>query len=281
LTVPNLIEYSDKLLEKLSVFNAKLNVYANDIIIDKTIDGKVKLDSKLLAQLEDLIFERLKEDGFLKDVSKYTELFNQLDKLIIEEQVSINDLKINRLNNIWDKNNIRDGLLQKANYSFSENGLKYTYINAVSNLIREQSFLNVPIKEAQKILKEKIIEKDITGRYVKTTVIDTMRQYDGAFSDAVKKEFGFENIKYIGDLLETSRPICFLLVDKYKGRISLKELKVVLDEYIPKGKPSKAYVEIDGENKQKGAGMIEGTNINNFCENCGGYGCRHRALPTK
>jgi len=79
-----------------------------------------------------------------------------------------------------------------------------------------------------------------------------------------KLKFKPKKGRYVGSLIETSRPICSHLI-KMGNPISREQLTKVLDKYCPKGKPDLVL----------GRGMIEGTNIDNFSINKGGYQCRH------
>lgn len=275
------LEKSKELLNNLSKYDKVLYDAVVDIISDSIKDGKIKLSNKELAQLEEKILEYLKDSNYSKDVSKYFDIFQNIANLNMDRQIAINDLKLSKINAMWNANEQKTLLEQKTLYYLKGNGLKTKYAQAVGDLIREQHFLGKDFNSAKKILKQSLVEKSITQRYINTTVIDSMRTYNGIFNDTIRETYGFKNYKYVGDILETSRPFCIILVEKYKGNITENQMKDVLNEYCPNGKPSQTKITIDGKVYKKGAGMYEDTTIENICTNCGGFGCLHDCYPTK
>ena len=281
MSVVNIIERSKELLDNLQKYDKVLYDAINDILSENTKNGIVSLDNKTLAQIEDILLEYLKDTKYFNDVDEYLKLFSVISNENFQRQVEINNLKLSRIKDLWQKNSNKTLLEQKALYYLKGNGLKNNYIQAVGDLVREQHFLGQDFKTAKNLLKEKLVTKSISQRYVNQTVIDTMRTYSGAFNDEIKQTFGFKNFLYVGDLLETSRPFCTIIVDKYKGRVTEDEMKKLLNEYCPNGTPSESKILIDGNKVKKGAGMYKDTTIDNICTNCGGFGCRHDCYPTK
>ena len=116
-----------------------------------------------------------------------------------------------------------------------------------------------------KRLNEAIIEKPELTRYVRQVATDALFQYDGALNEDIKKEFGFTKFRYLGSLVEDSRPFCEHM-KSLGGVIDIEQLKIALDDFCPNGEPKKG----------KGDGMIKGTTVANFSINRGGYNCGHR-----
>lgn len=277
--IEKIIEDADKSLDKLKKYDKIIYEKVLDIINENIVDGKIFLSEQVMAGLEDLLIDELEKFGIFKDIVSYLKIYNTLDFELIEEQGKINKLKANELKEFWKKNKSRQILTNKLKYDLSKNGMAKTYVNAVASLVREQAFLQVPFKEAQKLLKEKLIDNNVTTRYIKTTVRDVASQYDGAFQNEIRKKYDFKNFIIIGDLIEDSRPVCRHLVDL--RRLTYEQMEKVLDEYCPNGKPSEKIVELNGKKIKKGSGMIEKTTIDNIETLRGGYGCRHRIISTK
>ena len=74
--------------------------------------------------------------------------------------------------------------------------------------------------------------------------------------------------RWIGKTIATTRPICRHLTKQQErlGFVSVDYLKATLKVYVPNGVPD----------ADLGKGIIEGTTMDNFEKNRGGYNCRHK-----
>jgi len=140
--------------------------------------------------------------------------------------------------------------------------------------------LNKTYQETADLLKRQLVDKPLLIRHVDQVAFDALRQYNGAINDEVRKTYNLKHFFYIGSEIETTRPVCDHIRDNYKGAISIDQLKVILDEFCPNGIPSDVsitYETVNGVKRtaKKGAGMYDGTTVDNFCQNCGGNRCRH------
>jgi hypothetical protein len=97
---------------------------------------------------------------------------------------------------------------------------------------------------------------------------DALLQYDGVVNEAVRKSYKMDALLYVGSIVKDSRLQCeeWVNYDKNgkKGLILFEEL----EEQI-----------LFAENE--GTGMIPNTTPENFCQNRGGYNCRHIAYPVR
>jgi hypothetical protein len=97
---------------------------------------------------------------------------------------------------------------------------------------------------------------------------DALLQYDGVVNEAVRKSYKMDALLYVGSIVKDSRLQCeeWVNYDKNgkKGLILFEEL----EEQI-----------LFAENE--GTGMIPDTTPENFCQNRGGYNCRHIAYPVR
>ena len=187
----------------------------------------------------------------------------------------------------------RSNKLSVENYLIKNKYLTELKNQAIENLKSSGTIYQEITKPVEQVMRLSIIRgisyqdaKDqLSGNlgklesYVKTITKDTLNTYDGAINNEIKERYKLETMIYVGSLIETSRPICLHL--KEKSRWTKDELKSVLDEYCPNGVPSEKTIMIQQGDKEvrmkKGSGMIEGTNVDNFTVNRGGYGCRHLA----
>jgi hypothetical protein len=97
---------------------------------------------------------------------------------------------------------------------------------------------------------------------------DALLQYDGIVNEAVRKSYKLDALLYVGSLVKDSRAQCERWVQEDKnGKVGL-----ILFEDLQS--------EIDWADNN-GTGMIPDTTPENFCQNRGGYNCRHIAYPVR
>jgi hypothetical protein len=97
---------------------------------------------------------------------------------------------------------------------------------------------------------------------------DALLQYDGVVNEAVRKSYKLDALLYVGSIVKDSRLQCEEWVNfeenGKKGLILFEQL----EEQI-----------LFAENE--GTGMIPNTTPENFCQNRGGFNCRHIAYPVR
>ena len=97
---------------------------------------------------------------------------------------------------------------------------------------------------------------------------DALLQYDGIVNEAVRKSYKLDALLYVGSIVKDSRKQCEEWVNfeenGKKGLILFEQL----EEQI-------RFAE------NEGTGMIPNTTPENFCQNRGGYNCRHIAYPVR
>ena len=247
--------------------------------------GKVSIDKKELAILDDIILKEIRDSGYNIEVNNYFKLFNELENAISKEQSEINNIKASKIKELWNDSAQKQFIIEKTVYDLGVNGIKDVFVKSISEVIRDANFFNLDLETAENKLRKLLVEDKYTERYVRQTTLDTLSQYDGAINNEVRVVYDLQIMKYITNTIETSRPICVHIHDVLGGSITEKQLKETLDIYCPKGTPSKSeitYKVHTGEEKtaKKGSGMIDGTIFENFTQLKGGYGCRHRAIWT-
>jgi hypothetical protein len=97
---------------------------------------------------------------------------------------------------------------------------------------------------------------------------DALLQYDGVVNEAVRKSYKMDALLYVGSIVKDSRAQCERWVQEDKnGKLGLILFEDLQDE-------------IDWADNN-GTGMIPDTTPENFCQNRGGYNCRHIAYPVR
>ena len=97
---------------------------------------------------------------------------------------------------------------------------------------------------------------------------DALLQYDGIVNEAVRKSYKLDALLYVGSIIKDSRPQCERWVRETKNG----KLGLILFEDLQS--------EIDWADNN-GTGMIPDTTPENFCQNRGGFNCRHIAYPVR
>jgi hypothetical protein len=97
---------------------------------------------------------------------------------------------------------------------------------------------------------------------------DALLQYDGIVNEAVRKSYKMDAVLYVGSIVKDSRAQCERWVNETKnGKVGL-----ILFEDLQS--------EINWA-EDNGTGMIPNTTPENFCQNRGGFNCRHIAYPVR
>lgn len=291
MTPEQIILDGDKLLEQMAGVDERLLNKVIEFISLNTKEGKVQISDEDLANLEDILYAEVKDSAYEEKLVNYLGLFDAMFNAISHEQARVNNLKINAINELWSNAENNQDIINKVKYDLGQQGVKNVIIKGIADAVRETNYFNLDYKSAVTKLRELIKpttgeQQTYTQRYLEQTAKDALNQYDGAVQDKVRTTYGFKNVMYVGNSIETSRPFCVHLRDELGGKISRDDLEKALKEYCPNGQPSDQYVTFEVPHKGKvkkkrGSGMIEGTTLDNFAQMRGGYGCRHRAIWVK
>jgi len=98
--------------------------------------------------------------------------------------------------------------------------------------------------------------------WVRFAAFNAVQQYDGAINEAIADEFKLNAYRYVGSLIEDSRPQCRRWVGKEV--IKREDLNSELEWA-----------------RMNGSGIVPATNEINFARFRGGYNCRHQAYPIR
>lgn len=286
MTTEEIIDKGDKYLYSNSDLDKRMYKRLLKFLASNSIGGKVSITNEDLAQLEDLIYDEIKQSNYEENIQNYLRLLTSLENAISEQQFKINRIRAQSIKDLWRGDDLRVKLQDKIVYDLGQGGMKDYFVKGLSKIVKDANFFNLTTDDAMDKLSKVLIDDEYTNRYLRVTVNDALSQYQGAMNDAVAVAYGFEDILYIGNPIETTRPVCAHLGITLKGKITKEQLLATLKEYCPNGVPSESkitYTTVSGEThtKKKGSGIIEGTRYDNFRQLRGGYGCRHEAAPTK
>lgn len=187
--------------------------------------------------------------NYLKNFDKIQVLNNEIFK-------TVNNLDTSEINK-WAKPE-QKRLTSYVIDQMTGNKMNVQFVKPVTQALYSNIILGTPLSDMIDYVKKNSFE-NLKG-YADQVTIDSLRQYDGIVSTMTADYFKLDAIKYVGSIIKTSRWQCRRWVKM--GTILIKDLKKEIQL---------------AENN--GSGMIPGTTPQNFMSNCGGYRCRHSAIP--
>jgi hypothetical protein len=243
----------------------------NDVLSEFSNKNKLEYSEAQLLKLKKAIDDAFSKTKYENVVDKYLSIFDT----ILNDNIDFYNKNKLSVENYLIKNKYLTELKNQAIENLKSSGTIYQEITKpVEQVMRLSIIRGISYQDAKDQLSGNLGKLE---SYVKTITKDTLNTYDGAINNEIKERYKLETMIYVGSLIETSRPICLHL--KEKSRWTKDELKNVLDEYCPNGVPSEKTIMVQQGDKEvrmkKGSGMIEGTDVDNFTINRGGYGCRH------
>jgi len=233
----------------------------------KTEDGRILFDDKnveLISGLNAVIAKAIQETDYPGKVINYVAGFEQLSKFNESVHKDLNDLTTKELEefiNPMQRQNVQitvDGLTGAGiNTQFTEPLKQGIYKNIVSGSTIEDldTYLQSFIKSDPERMGQ-------FKKYSTQIARDALSQYDGQINARIAEEFGLDAFRYVGSLIQDSRPQCRRWVGK----------EVLLFDEL-QSELNWAYA--------NGTGMIPGTTPETFTVYRGGYNCRHQAIPFK
>jgi hypothetical protein len=232
-----------------------MNRSGENLIFDETnIDLLNEIDERIVKQLQ----------GWGGNVKEYLRNFETIKQFNFDAQKSVNDLSQKELEDLV--NPIQKALTQQTIDGLTGSGVNSQFIEPVKQGIFKNLVAGSTISDLENALRTWTTTtqagNSLLRRYVTQVSRDALNQFDGQVNSAIAQEFELDAFRYVGSLIDDSRPQCI----RWAGRgVVLKEQ---LEEEI-----SWAF--------SNGTGMIPGTNKETFATFRGGYNCRHSAIPFK
>jgi hypothetical protein len=235
----------------------QMNIEGGKILFDDT-------NTAIVNEIDAVIQNALQGSNYPTQVKQFLRSFEIIKQFNFDAQKSVNDISETELSDLIDP-------IQKANVEQTLNGLTGTGVSTnFIEPVREGIFKNIvagtTISDLETYLTNYIISNPerMSGlkRYVTQVSRDSLNQFDGQVNSKIAETFGLDAFRYVGSLIDDSRPQCVRWVGK--NVLLLDELQNELNW---------AY--------NNGTGMIPGTTPNNFAVFRGGYNCRHSAIPFK
>jgi hypothetical protein len=239
-----------KLIDKFNVSGGKIDFNDTNVELVNTINQTI-IDAIQKSKMPSTIRE------FLRD-------FDTIKEFNVDVHSKLNGLSPNELRDLIDP--VQRGVVQQTLDGLTGSGVDANFIEPVKQGIYRNIVGGATRSDLENYLNAYVVgTPELNGlysRYVKQVSRDALGQFDGQVNAIIAEEFGLDAFRYVGSLIDDSRPQCIRWVGK---RILEK---------------SEMESQIAWANNN-GSGMIPGTNPDNFLIFRGGYNCRHRAIPFK
>jgi len=229
-----------------------------------TKSGQVLSDNKknrdFVSQTRGRIRKVLERLGYFGMVNDFSFNFNTLSRYLVFVQKKVNQLSIKST----FITPFRQNAITQVMFDLQGQGLDANLIKPIQQQMQKAVRLGgnwIDMSDnVESFLKQGKNGK--LGRLAEQGSMDALGQFNGLVNDKIRTEFGLENVRYIGSIIEDSRPQCIRWT-------TMKEFPV-----------SDLPSEI-GWAERNGTGWIQGTTPGTFFQNRGGYRCRHEAIPTR
>lgn len=223
-------------------------------------DGNVLLTN----QVERIILDAIQSSKYPSDVNGFLRNFETLKQYNFDIHRDVNDLSPEQLGELI--NPIQRGTVEQTLQSLTGSGVSTNFIEPIRTGIYQNIVAGSTKADLEAYLRRYILgNPDVDGllsRYVKQVSRDALNQFDGQVNAKIASEFGLDAYRYVGSLIEDSRPQCRRWVAM--GVIQSKDLPTEI-----------AWMNANG------TGAIPGTSPETFSIYRGGYNCRHSAIPFK
>lgn len=258
---------ADILVEAIAQWyeNWRDNLPDPDAAPDPRLAIQVPKNARLqLAQIPRGEILRLMRDA-LAEGSPFTAVFDGIlgdasviDQANLQIQQRLNDIDLDLTR--FDPERVR--LLNEVQAGLAVEPLTSLAADRVVRTITAGVLLNRPLAEVFDNLEE-IVGRSLSG-YATLLSRDGLYGYDGAVNDVIRKTYDLNAYRYVGSIVEDSRPHCRRWV---KERLLRREyLEQEIGRLHAAGNP-------DGFRTQ--------TTFENFAQYRGGYNCRHTAVPVR
>ena len=252
-----LIQFEDDFYNDFEKRISKVNSKAFDLIKEMILSEDYTLNN-----LESKIREILVRAGYGKTVDSLLNALQYVSTMTTEYYQK------RELTNIFSESKSANFFIEVLTDNLKGAGINEIYIKKISNTIRQETFNGLPNKNLFNSVAKIASDGGVLPRYVNTITTDTIGQYSGILQQEIKNKLNPTKGRWIGKTIATTRPICRHLTKQQErlGFVSVDYLKATLKVYVPNGVPD----------TELGSGIIEGTTIDNFEKNRGGYNCRHK-----
>lgn len=245
------------IFKELKKYTSQFNKEGGQFVYDDT-------NIDLMNQIDAAITSAFKTSGYNTRVSDYLQDYNVLKKFNGEIHKDVNSITSAEFDKLI--NPVQKAMVNKTISDLTGTGVDAAFTRVVKDGIFKNIVSGATEADLVRDLNTWILSDpaklSLLQRYTGQVARDALHQYDGQINASVAAEFGLNAFRYVGSLIDDSRPQCIRWVGK----------EVILKE------------DLEAEliwAQNNGSGLIAGTNAATFAVYRGGYSCRHTAVPFK
>lgn len=265
----NLIKFTEKVLNEYqpALTEIEKKLFNDLIVLLGSINFTEMADvdvANLVAEIDKIYEIAINNPNFVNDTRLFLKNFDKVRERALEMHKEVSDLKYTP--EFYDNlNRQQKFLVDKTMYGLKQGGLKKYFVEDAKQIILEAAELGYSAKQVERRLRDRLLSspgKDsYYMRYATQLSRDSINQYNGQINQMVQDEYKMDMIRYVGSLVDDSRPFCKHVRKDLKGRIKISELDELLNQY------------------EKSPGLMPNTDTGNFLIVRGGWNCRHEAIP--
>lgn len=265
----DLIKFTEKVLNEYqpALTEIEKKLFNDLIVLLGSINFTEMADvdvANLVAEIDKIYEIAINNPNFVNDTRLFLKNFDKVRERASEMHKEVSDLKYTP--EFYDNlNRQQKFLVDKTMYGLKQGGLKKYFVEDAKQIILEAAELGYSAKQVERRLRDRLLSspgKDsYYMRYATQLSRDSINQYNGQINQMVQDEYKMDMIRYVGSLVDDSRPFCKHVRKDLKGRIKISELDELLNQY------------------EKSPGLMPNTDTGNFLIVRGGWNCRHEAIP--
>jgi hypothetical protein len=255
-----------KLLDEVSLLIKEFSIKDGKIL--SNIDN-LKLLNKIKGKLGKLVFSK----EYVKDVSDFVRTYSTVAAM--QGDYFKGQDKNFKAKDYYSA--LKQVAVDNTIEGLTESGVRANVLKPITDILLTGITSGQSYAQMEETLRKTLTETpDGAGalsRYAKTYTVDSINQFSAEYMTAISNDLGYEWYAYRGTNLETTREFCEHMTKKefvhksefpeiLKGKIDGHQCRI----YDKTGLPY---------------GMKEGTNVDNFTANRGGWNCGHQLVPVR
>jgi hypothetical protein len=233
---------------------------------------------KIIQSIKNKLTKIILTDDYLSDVKEFVKSFK-----------TVSDMQNEYWKGVESKfkpgpvlREIRTQAISDTVLQLTESGIGANIGDTISDILRTNITSGGSYKKLNSQLLESLTDTQksdgLLTKYSKQITNDSIQQYNRQYTQQVAAGLGFEWYAYQGSDIKTTRPFCDAMTDLRYFHVSEVPRLLRADDlyYIKDGQKTKVPIY---ERTGLPAGLIEGTNPENFFIRAGGYNCGHQIRP--
>jgi hypothetical protein len=227
-----------------------------------------KSNKDRIATFKTAIERHLQRAGYYDMISQFLVGFDEMSEAQTEIQQDLNAISLTKS----FLNSFKRVAINQVITNMKKQGLLTALINPLRNqlniAVNQGSSLSDTVASIRGQLETTEKRQGILKKLSLQSTRDALGQYDGVVNEAVRKTYKLDAILYVGSLVKDSRAQC----ERWTQYMDNGKRGLILFEQL-----EQEIMWADAN----GTGMIPNTTPENFCQNRGGFNCRHVAYPVR